>query len=322
MAQAFGFDSYIGIGEEVTYGTPVARTIFAENDEDGIKAIRERADATKFRGRYKHCVVPAKSGAAGAIGFELCYEGHEVFLKHLLGADAVTTDEDAPNNVKKHVLKLSEKPRVGLTLEMVRGFAAEAVLYNGVRINSGTITMEQDAIAHLSLDLIAKQEDNAGSATSPSFPSHNPIVWTHVKLEWKTVEKEVQRFEATVAVNLDPDRRKLGDREILAPEPSDRGEVTGQFEMYFESRSEYDDFLAETEGVLKVTAEGAAITPSASKYTMIWEFKRAILTGETPAPDGPGGFSIMLPFEAYAEGIPVPTFEPVEVTFINQTASV
>lgn len=322
MSQAFGFDSYIGIGEEGTWGQAAARTIFAENDEDGIKAIRERADATKFRGRFKQCVVPGKSGAAGTIGLELCYEGHEVFLKHLLGADAVTSDVDIPNGVKQHILKLSEKPRVGLTLEMMRGFAAEAVIYTGVRINSGTITMEQDAVAHLSLDCIAKQEDNTGSATAPSFPSHNPILWTDVKLEWKTVEKEVQRFETTIAINLDPDRRKLGDREIMAQEPADRGEVTGQFEMYFESRSEYDDFLAETEGVLKVTAEGAAMAPSASKYTMILEFKRAILTGETPAPDGPGGFSIVLPFEAYAEGIPVPTFEPVEVTFINQTASV
>ena len=321
MTQAFGYDSYIAFVKETTWGTPVARTLFAENDEDGIVAIRERADAAKFRGRWKNLIVPGKSGAAGSIGLGLFYEGHEVLIEQLMGADAVTTDVDAPNNVKQHIFKLSEAPRIGLSLEMFRG-ASKSVLYNGVRITGGTFTIEQDAIARLSLDCIAKQEDNTITATSPTFPSYKPILWSHVKLEWKTVEKEVQRFECTVGVNLDADRRRLGSREILAPQPSDRGEVTGQFEMFFESLLEYDDFLAETEGVLKVTAEGAAMAPSTSKLTAIWEFKRAILTGETPVPDGSGGFSIVLPFEAYAEGIPVPTFEPLELTLINQTASV
>lgn len=321
MTQAFGFDSYIGFVEEAVWGTPVARTKFAENNEDSIKAIRERADASKFRGRSKNLIVPGKSGAAGTIGLELHYGGHEVLIQELMGADAVTTDADAPNNVKQHVFKLSELPRKGLSLEVMRG-GAEAVLYNGVRINAGTFTVEQDAIANLSLDLIAKQEDNTVSPTAPTFPSHNPILWSHVTATWGAVAKEIQRFECTVTQNLDPDRRKLGDREILPQEPSDRREVTGQIEMFFESDGEYDDFLAETERILKITAEGAAITPSAEKYTAIWEFKRAILTGETPAPDGPGGFSIVLPFEAYAENIPVPTFEPLEVTLINQTASV
>lgn len=321
MTQAFGFNSYIGFAKESVYGTPVARTLFAENDEDGIVAIRERADAAKFRGRSKVLIVPGKSGAAGAVGLELHYEGMEVLIEQLMGADAVTTDADAPNNVKQHVFKLSDLPRVGLSLEMFRG-AANAALYNGVRPTAGTFTIEQDAIAHLSLDLIAKQEDNTVTATSPSFPSYNPVLWSHVTALWGGAAKEIQRFECTVSQNLDPDRRRLGSREILAPEPSDRREVTGQIEMFFESLAEYDDFLAETERILKITAEGAAISPSSEKYTMIWEFKRALLTGETPVPDGPGGFSIVLPFEAYAEGIPVPTFEPLEVTLINQTASV
>lgn len=321
MTQAFGYDSYIGFAKETVWGTPVARTLFAENDEDGIKAIRERADAAKFRGRWKNLIVPGKSGAAGPIGLELHYEGPEVLIEHLMGADAVTTDVDVPNNVKQHVFKLSDSPRIGLSLETFRG-ASKSVLYNGVRVTGGTFTIEQDAIARLSMDCIAKQEDNTITATSPSFPSHNPILWSDVKLEWGAVEKEVQRFECTVGVNLDGDRRKLGDREILAPQPADRGEVTGQFEMFFESLLEYNDFLAETERILKITAEGAVISPSTEKYKAIWEFKRAILTGETPVPDGPGGFSIVLPFEAYAEAGPTPTFNPLEVTLINQTASV
>lgn len=321
MSQAFGFSSWIGFVKESVWGTPVARTLFAENNEDTIKAIRERADATKFRGRSKNLIVPGKSGAAGTIGLELHYEGPEVLIEQLMGADAATTDVDAPNNVKQHVFKLSDLPRIGLSLEMFRG-AAKAVLYNGVRINSGTFTVEQDGIANLSLDLIAKQEDNTVTASSPSFPSHNPILWSHVTALWGGAAKEIQRFECTVGQNLDPDRRRLGSREILAPEPTDRREVTGQIEMFFESLTEYDDFLAETERILKITAEGAAISPSTEKYTMIWEFKRAILTGETPAPDSPGGFSIVLPFEAWAEAGPTPTFEPLEVTMINQTASV
>jgi hypothetical protein len=311
----------MGVGEESVWATEVARTKFFENDEDGIKAIRERADATKFRGRSKNLIVPGKSGAAGPIGLELHYEGHEVLIKHLMGADVVTTDEDAPNNVKRHVFKLSDSPRIGLSLEAYRG-AADAVLYTGVRPNAGTFTIEQDAIARLSLDLMAKQEDNTEAASTPTFPSHNPILWSHVTALWGGAAKEIQRFECTVTQNLDGDRRKLGDREVLAMEPAERREVTGQIEMFFESDGEYDDFLAETERILKITAEGAAITPSASKYTMIWEFKRALFTGETPAPDGPGGFSIILPFEAYGEAIPSPTFNPLEVTMINQTASV
>lgn len=321
MTQAFGYDSYIGFVKETVWGTPVARTLFAENDEDSLAAIRERADATKFRGLSKNLIVPGKSGAAGTIGLELHYEGHEVLIEQLMGADAATTDVDAPNNVKQHIFKLSDLPRVGLSLEVFRG-ASKSVLYNGVRPNAGTFTIEQDAIARLSLDLMAKQEDNSITATSPSFPSHNPVLWSHVTALWGGAAKEIQRFECTVTQNLDGDRRRLGSREVLAMERADRREVTGQIEMFFESLGEYDDFLAETERILKITAEGAAISPSVSKYTMIWEFKRAILTGETPVPDGPGGFSIALPFEAYAEAGPTPTFEPLEVTLINQTASV
>ena len=321
MTQAFGFNSYIGFAKETIWGTPVARTLFAENDEDGLVAIRERADATKFRGRSKNLIVPGKSGAAGTIGLELHYEGHEVLIEQLMGADAATTDKDAPNNVKQHIFKLSDLPRVGLSLEVFRG-AADTVLYNGVRINAGTFTVEQDAIARLSLDLIAKQEDNSISPTSPSFPTHNPILWSHVSATWGGAAKNIQRFECTVGQNLDGDRRKLGDREVLAMEPSDRREVTGQIEMFFESDGEYDDFLAEQERILKITAEGAAIAPSTEKFTMIWEFKRALFTGETPVPDGPGGLNIVLPFEAYAEAGPTPTFEPLEVTMINKTASV
>ena len=261
MTQAFGYDSYIGFIEETAWGEPLARTKFAENDEDSLAAIRERADATKFRGRSKNLIVPGKSGAAGTIGLELHYEGHEVLLQELMGVDADTTVADGPNSVNQHVFKLSDLPRKGLSLEVYRG-ASKSVLYNGVRINAGTFTIEQDAIAHLSLDCIAKQEDNTITATAPTFPSYNPILWSHVSAIWGVTAKEIQRFECTVTQNLDGDRRKLGSREVLAMEPSDRREVTGQIEMFFESLLEYDDFLAETERILKITAEGAAISPS------------------------------------------------------------
>lgn len=95
-----GFDTYFGIVDEVTYGTPVAVTRFYEYVEgsEGIEGKYERIESESFRAGqrtvHKDRFQPNPKGAEGDVELEVLDKSFGLLFKHMFGA--VSTSGTGP----------------------------------------------------------------------------------------------------------------------------------------------------------------------------------------------------------------------------------
>ena len=315
-AQAFGHNSYFGLGEETVWGTPVARTVFGEFIGDSMKAIVARAQSGAFRRRNQMNHFAAKQGAEGGLDVECSYIDKAVLrlLKHLFGA--VSTAADTPVvGTHTHTFTLADAPPVGLSLEIHRD-ASSAFLYAGYRINEGTFSLEPDGLLKLAVSGAAKAETLV-SATSPTYDTANLVQHSQAAVTWGGVSKEVTNFELAIANALALDRRILGSRNIAAPVAEGKREVTGSFPKFFDNIAEYNDFVAATSRALVLTLTGGIITGS-TNFKITFTLADVVLEGETPVVDSPGFLSQPLTFRAYETA----SVKPVSCAVITNVATV
>jgi hypothetical protein len=92
MAIAFGHKGgIVGLGEESTYGTSVARTKFIEITSDSTDHSQDRMRVAGINGNSidKTDIELGRITAGGDLGFEARYEGNELVYKHAMGGAAV-----------------------------------------------------------------------------------------------------------------------------------------------------------------------------------------------------------------------------------------
>lgn len=298
MALGLGINSYIGVGKETTWGTPVARTRFAELVSEGLRLSRERVVADSFRGLSKRRVFDGKRMVEGEFQIELMYEQQGLLWQHLFNTVSPTTGP-TQTTVYTHTYAPALALMAGLSVEVERD--VQAFLYEGCKVGRCTIVAEPDKIVKATWGIVGEDESQV-SATSPTYPPEKPILHTQLVAKIDDVALDLVSFECIIDNNLFSDRRKLGASLIKEPTRAGMWEVSFSLVADFEDVTVYNKYFNATDFKLNLIGTGATIAGSSPPTSESWdlELPRCIARGNSPAVGGPGPIRLTLQgFAAY-----------------------
>lgn len=324
MAVGKGFNKLVGIAEQVAFDTAVAPTGYMEFTEEAIVVEKEEIISAGIRGSAGVARrMLGRINVNGTLSFEVFPQGAiGTILKHAMGTVA-TTQPDAGGNptVYDHEFTLADElPEHGLTFTIDRDIAQKE--YYGCKISQLEMTVDSAGLLMCTITVIGK---NVSSATtfSPTFPEQNPFIFTQGKLEIDSTETEISNFTITLNNNLREDRygiKNSGSR--FQVERLGKREVTGSFNRPYENDTVYDDFIAGTPAVLKLTFESTVIAggDGSYNYKLVLEMPVAYYNSFTPGTGGAEMGDHTIPFRAI-EKITATTAKEMKITLTNDDTS-
>jgi len=226
-----GRNSWIGWGQEGTWGTAVAPTKFAELVSENIRAMRVRTPRPVFRDldvREGH-FYDEKFGAAGPFSIEVNYEGLLRLLEHLTGGTPTTVQVDA--GVRwTHAFTLAAGELMtgkGLSFQVNKDLTNVNRLFGG-KLLGMTLSVDPRRNTLIELDLVGKDMDQVGAA-APTFPTGSLYVAGHqATVEIDDVARAVDTVELVIENALDDDKRVIGSKQIAEPvRGGDRRGISG-----------------------------------------------------------------------------------------------
>ena len=312
-----GFESWVGMGEETGgYAVAATRTDFIEIITEGPKVVSPPIKKASLRGFQPRGFFQGTKPVDGDIETEWFYQGAELLLKTFFG-DVVTTVAGGETIVFDHLFT-PVKVLPSLTLEIFRD--QKSFLYPGSKIGQLGYNLVVNQVQRFVYSVMAQDESQLGSPSSPVFPTELLPVFHQAKVEIDSAEHPAVDFNFTANNSLAGERFKLGSRLRKEPVRNDIMNVTGAFTDEFVDLVQYDKFIAGTPFNLKLTVTDTIMIGVAAFNTVIIEFPRAVFTGETPGVTGPGIIPQNFPFEAFAsEDLTVPM---LKVTLRNLRVSV
>lgn len=231
-----GHTTYAGIGEETSYGVPVARTAFFDIESESLVAEHRRIEAASLNqiGIRKERIASGSKRFAGNITMHATYTDQGLIWKHALGAVSTTANftNAALNN---HVFQIADALPTGLTLEIFRDTSAfyspdgevnKSFVYRGSKITSLTLSAEIDAFLMMDIGFVAYQEVREAKTAAATVlgdldNTRNPVVFTEGMLSYGnfnfnindttpegvdavvTASVNIESFEVTIDNNLE-----------------------------------------------------------------------------------------------------------------------
>lgn len=239
-----GREAAIGIGEESTWGTPVARTIWRPLVSESLTrklTKQRRADlkgtsaSANVRGHFS-----VNEEAGGPLRVLATYDNIGTILKHALGSLATTG-----SNPYTHTFKLAADLPTGLTLEKVIGKSGDSEVFAGALINGLTLDVSQGGPMFLDLDVIARTAAARESAGSPSYAAIENVVLHNQagQFSWNSVSYDLISLKVALGNALIA-RRFLGSTLTQRPERGDFSSV--KFDLVLEMKKAlYASLLAD-----------------------------------------------------------------------------
>lgn len=313
MAVALGLESWVALGEEVTYGTPAARTVFLEVDEESVQCKETIIAKPTLRNVSQSHRTRSKRDVGGPFKFQVGYEGAEKVIKHSMGAVAAVTG----TGPYTHAATLATALPVGLTVECPRDDVAisgdGAFVYDGCQISKLTLSQAVEDILMAEVEVVGRDRTLA-SATAATFPTFNAIDWSHL-LSFKiaTVAVAVESWDLTIENALASDRYKLGVRTRKGIGRSAVRKITGKLTCEYEQLTEHAYFI--NQGTLVpieiIYDNGLATT---SHKTLTIALPLCAIQGDDPVPSDSGPIKITLAFEAFMSAA---TNDEMTLTLVN-----
>jgi hypothetical protein len=307
MAQnvGLGMRSHIGFGDEVVWGSAVARTHFIELISESIskQVARIESNSVLRRGVLNDHVIAGMISVAGDLVFDATYGGWLKIAKHAFGS-VDTTQPDVTNapTAYQHVFTISDTPLAGMTMEVFRDssqFVTEpnkAFVYRGMKVSSIEFSCGVDEILRVTASLIGTDETREAKST-PSYGTSKVSVYHQGIVKWNDVDVEVDHFTLKLDNGFGP-RPKLGSQYSREPVPENKLSLSGSFEMEFASWAEYDDFSATTQREFKVSFTGDLIAAGVYEE-IILTCPVSLLDNVRVLIDKPGRIKIAADFKAY-----------------------
>ena len=304
-----GRGTYIGAGEESTWGTAVSRTNWRPLISHDIK--RSQTNVPREDLEIAASGSPLGLGSAnvaeeagGPAEFYLTYEQAPFWFKHAMGGMATT---GAGPYV--HTATLAALP-TGLTLEVNRGSDANSEVMEGCKINQLTIDFQASSRATMALDVMAETGATRGAKGSETiaagtyvFPHEaSTLAWGGNTFTLKTM---------TIALNRSLERRDcFGTKFTAEPTQSNVATVTWACEIEYDEQI-YLDHQAGTSGDAVITFTGTG------NNVMACTLENAKL--DEPVGDGvPGPGRIMTAFTL--TGYPDATKTGLKIVTTNDNA--
>lgn len=250
-----GRGSYIGIGEEVTWGTAVAAARYANVRSFGLQRRRETAPVPDLlqpdTGAVPRRKFTVRDRASGPVEIPMFFEDYvaTALAKHALGA--VATSGAGPYT---HALTLSASLPTGLTIRRGIGTHVEQI-YEGCRITRAVWRAAVGEMLMGSFDVIAQTNTGAQAIGTPAYPSTlTPIAAHHATtyLTWNGLTLKIKSFEFIVDNHL-TEIDSIGDLNTRQPERSAPTEVLINCTREREDNDLETAYLAETQSDASIT---------------------------------------------------------------------
>lgn len=298
MAQPHtSFGGSIGIAEEVTYGTAVARTNWLEIVSTSLdREIDRQPEPTLGRagdaGRVSRRKYTASDNAGGSISWVMSYDDSTVLMmKHAMGVIA-TTGSVAPYT---HTATLGALP-TGLTLEKLHN-VSKAEVFEGCKIVDFTISVGATELMTCDATVIAETSGGLVAAGSPTYTSGGEEIRHHQagQLSFNAVSYDVTSLSINVTSGVDR-RQVLGSSFTKEPTPGPKREVTITVEYEWLADTLHAAFLAGTESDVAITFTGTG-----DNVLVITGHNAYIRSVATPV-QGPGVITQTVEFVCQSDG--------------------
>lgn len=310
-----GFKSWVGVGEESVYGTPVAITNWNEIISESMGMTRVPTPKSSMRrGSPSNFFQPTKQ-IGGTINFELMFEGYLKWLKHLFGSVATVETEAATRWT--HTFTINNDLPTGLTVEIYR--VLQSFQYHGIMVNQGNFTLEADQTLKMDLELIGEDESKI-SASTPTFPTELLAQFAQgvFTIDATPFDVDTCNFQLNNGLIARP---KVGSATTKRPARNELREVSGSFAKDWETAdiaAIYDKWAAGTPVVLKLDITGPTL--GAGNYKITLDVPRAVLQGEPPKIGGPGVIKTTIPWQGFYDE--AGTQDAIKLTVVNGQSSV
>ena len=321
MTLALGVNSNFGIGEEVTWGTRVAPTIFSAIQSEGIKLSQGTQMVNVLGKGYQEFYINGKRSVAGNFEQPATYEKETgVILKHVLGS-LVTTSLGSGSY--SHVLTPSGTLPVGLSLYLDRDNAAvgTAYAYVGCQVSEVKISQDSDQVAKLSVTIDGKDEVEVSGVTA-TYTTPKFLDFTDVSATLKAGGVSVsgvnlRSLDFNIKNKLNDNRYSLGANTKAAIGLGGIRTVEGSMTIEFQSKDHYGYFKDGVELSGNFAWTGPLI--SGSNYNSLTiDVPRMKLTGGTPTANGEGEILLVMPFTAVADAT---TKREITITMVNANST-
>lgn len=300
--------SFIGIGKETTFGTPVAASSYLEINEESVKLAAGQTTKPTLRTASAMRAVKNKKSVEGSFKFPMSYGGAELLLKYCLGANS--TSGAGPYT---HALTLANALTTPLTIRAKRGdISGNEYVYTGCFIPKMTFSLQPEGQLECTVDILGQDESSVGANSTPTYTTSTYITWdqlTAATVALSTVN--IQSFELTIENPFDGDTHKLGSVLRQLPTRGGARKITGKFEFEFESSTHYAFFRNNTENAV-------AVQFASGGHSLLFALPNVIWQGDTPVVDKVGPFKQVMPFEAKATS----DGNELAVTLVNDTSTI
>lgn len=305
---------HLGLGEEVTYGTGVAPTVFFEVLSETVQVEKNFETVPVIRAFSAPEIVELSSMVRGNLELLANFNGISMLYKHLLGSQGDSGSSDPYTHTFPATGGIPDTDRIGLSLTgELRRDGALNWRYNGLKLVSLAQAFGIEQSSRITVGLIGKGEDTGQSPATPTYPTLEPMrpAFVNVKFDGTTLKAR----SAQVTIENPCDEPRLLGGTGLSDEPDRAGllKVTGQTEVNFSALTQYAKFAS---GV-SVDIEIDIVDPT-SGHSLAYKMAKCRLTQATPHAPGRDRMVATYQWESYFNSDDT---ENIQVVLVNADAT-
>lgn len=240
-----GSSSSLNIGKELTPGVSPSTMLGLRNvvlGESLNSVATELQSNTITPERDIESLRNGTYAVAGAMGFEVGTNNFDLILEGLLG-NVVTTGASAPYT--KVYTRSSVIPT--FTVERVYGGTPLTTqVYTGLKFSSAAFSFDPTSLVTCSADYIGRKSEDASTLIDDDVVAlpHVPFAGIDTKVTIAGVETKALR--ATLNITNAVEASYVLGSQYADDVVEGKGEVTGDIELYFSDRIQYNRFKNET----------------------------------------------------------------------------
>lgn len=292
-----GYDSYVGIAQETTFGTLVTATSFIEFTSEGFKKEREeqrREELNTTRDFTRRMTGNETVSGALEAPLNIAEDAAVWIIKQAMGGTissaTITAGVEFAHTVNVGDMENNKSTNgaaavKSLTFQIRRG-STNQWSYRGNRVNSLTIKGEVGSPITFSIEAMGQYGTTSSDSITASFSNINPLNFTGVT--FKTGDsitnvgtEYITGFEFTLANNLQ-ELRNLGSANIYSLPPG-RRDIKLKLTQQFDTLTAYNRFIQNTKTSIQILMDtGVTIGAGSSTYSMFINMPACYFNNVTP----------------------------------------
>ena len=316
MAIPSGLSAQLGIGQEGTYGTFVAPSVFIPFNTESVVLAIERLESM---GLGKSTTVQhsdlwdaGKRQAQGSIELDVLSKGFNIIWTQILGVSAMTSPDD---DTRDHSHTIGELTGTSASWQIGRpdtGGTVRPFSYTGVKVVDWELSMALDEYLKLSVNIDAQNESTSetlGTASYASAAYALPFTGATITIGGNSYTIKSMSIKGTTGVETES--YGLGAATKNNPVQESLREITVDFELEFESLVVHNLFTGGSTAEIVATCQANTLIEGSMYPYVKVTLPTVRFDGEGPQVGGPGKVLQTLTGKALYDG----TNEPITLVY-------